>query len=207
MEVQVDRPDGKALMEWIKKKDVDVYWMSCVLFLLNKNHIFFDKSYSRFSRTVSRPGPQVENPDQFSAYNEMFAGLPVPKQKKKPYVASTLFRQEKPSRMQQMQAELNQLAQMVHNDPNQQVPESCRIANNLLQNPILHDANAPVLAPVQMPMRSDGNVPASLHVEEEKNELSHLQGQENEVQMINTNHEANVIMNQEDVEELVEEHL
>ena len=56
-------------------------------------------------------------------------------------------------------------------------------------------------------MRPDGNVPASLQVEEEKNELSHLHDQENEVQMINTNHEANVIMNQEDVEELVEEHL
>ena len=75
----MDRPDGLALMDWIRRKDVDVYWMSCLLFLLNKTHIFFDKSYSRFSRTANRPGPQVENPDQFSAYNAMFAGLPVPK--------------------------------------------------------------------------------------------------------------------------------
>ena len=59
MEAQLDRLDGRALMEWIKKKDVDVYWMSCLLFLLNRNHIFFDKSYSRFSRTDNRPGPQV----------------------------------------------------------------------------------------------------------------------------------------------------
>ena len=79
MEVQVDRPDGITLMEWIKKKDVDVYWMSCILFMLDPKHIFFDKSYSRFSRTANRTGAIGENPDQFSAYNAMFAGLPVPK--------------------------------------------------------------------------------------------------------------------------------
>ena len=45
-------------------------------------------------------------------------------------------------------------------------------------------------------------------MEEEKNELSHLGNQENEVQMINTvPQQPNVIMNQEDVDELVEEHL
>ena len=56
-------------------------------------------------------------------------------------------------------------------------------------------------------MRSDANVPASLQVEEEKNELSHMENQENEVQMINTVSQPNVIMNQEEVDELVEEHL
>ena len=57
-----------------------------------------------------------------------------------------------------MTTELNQLAQMVQNDPNQQLPQSCTIANNLLQNPIVH--NAPPQMNVQM--RVDGNVPQSL---------------------------------------------
>ena len=57
-----------------------------------------------------------------------------------------------------MTAELNQLAQMVHNDPNQQLPQSCTIANNLLQNPIVQAA--PSQNNVQM--RVDGNVPESL---------------------------------------------
>ena len=108
-----------------------------------------------------------------------------------------------------MTSELNQLAQMVQNNPNQQLPQTCPIATNLLQNPIVHNAPMVLNAPpqVQVQMRVDGNVPASLQVEEEKNELSHLNNQENEVQMINTVQEPNVIMNQEDVDELVEEHL
>ena len=79
MEAQVTAQAGLNLMEHIRKKDVDVYWMSCILFMLNKEHIFFDRSYSRFSRTAKRPGRDAVNQDQFSAYNEMFAGLPVPK--------------------------------------------------------------------------------------------------------------------------------
>ena len=91
---------------------------------------------------------------------------------------------------------------MVHNDPNQQLPESCRIANNLLQNQNQILPNGPnppaqVQPPQQVQMRPDANVPASLQVEEDKNEFSHLHDQENEPQLINTNHEANVIMNQE----------
>ena len=54
-------------------------------------------------------------------------------------------------------------------------------------------------------MRSDANVSASLQVEEEKNELSHLANQENQPAQLNASHEPNVIMNQEQVDELVEE--
>ena len=37
--------------------------------------------------------------DKFSVYHKMFAGLPIPKQKKKPYVANTLMREPKPNRI------------------------------------------------------------------------------------------------------------
>ena len=48
----------------------------------------------------------------------MFADLPVPKTKRKPYVARTLFQaDQKPSRMEQMKAELGQMAAMIQNNP------------------------------------------------------------------------------------------
>ena len=100
MAAQVTQENGLNLMENIRKKDVDVYWMGCLLFMLNPNHEFFDKSYTRATKNTHRADPLMINEDKFQVYNEMFAGLPIPKQKKKPYVASSLMREPRPTRLQ-----------------------------------------------------------------------------------------------------------
>ena len=101
MAAQVQGEPAANLMNWVRRKDVDVYWMTCVLYMLDEKHVFFDRSYSRIPKQNSRGQLNPINEGDFANYNAMFADLPVPKTKRKPYVARTLFQADaKPSKME-----------------------------------------------------------------------------------------------------------
>ena len=68
MSLQAEAQPAKNLMEHVRKKDVDVYWMTCVLHMLQPEHQFFHKSYSRVSRQANRGQLQPINEEHFANY-------------------------------------------------------------------------------------------------------------------------------------------
>ena len=78
--------------------------------MLNPNHPYFDRNYSRLNKAENRKDPLARPDDKFTFYNDLFAGCPIPKSRKKPYVANAIMREPKISKTERMQQEINALA-------------------------------------------------------------------------------------------------
>ena len=68
MEQMSSAEPGNALIEHLKRKDVDVFWLTCMLHMLQPNHFYFDKTYSRFNKAENKKDPLSRPEDKFTVY-------------------------------------------------------------------------------------------------------------------------------------------
>ena len=67
---------------------MDKHWITCMLFMVCPDHYFFDMAYSRLNKAENKKDPLAMPDDNFTIYKDVFAGMPVPKPKKRPTVAA-----------------------------------------------------------------------------------------------------------------------
>ena len=65
---QAQAGPAQRLMEHVRRKDVDVPWMTCVLHMLDPDHVFFNRAYSRVARPANRGQLQPLNEEHFANY-------------------------------------------------------------------------------------------------------------------------------------------
>ena len=83
---------GLALIQEIQRKDCDVQWMTSVLFMLDKDHVFFNEHYSGRGKYRMNNPENAQDDERFDIYKTVFDGMPIPKGRKRPNVANQLLR-------------------------------------------------------------------------------------------------------------------
>ena len=86
------QPPGVALIQEIQRKDCDVQWMTSVLFMLDKDHVFFNEHYSGGGKYRGNHPENAQDDERFDIYKTVFDGMPIPKGRKRPNVANQLLR-------------------------------------------------------------------------------------------------------------------
>ena len=118
------RPPGQALIQELRRKDVDVPWMTSLLFMLEPNHRFFDERYT--GRGL--PRNHVHEPDElderFAIYRTIFNNMPVPRGRRRPNVANQLLRgdQVRETQAQRLQADVQRLYNVIQANPDLEMP-------------------------------------------------------------------------------------
>ena len=93
-------------------------WLTSMLYMVCPDHYFFDPAYSRLNKAENKKDPLAMPDDKFTHYKDAFLGMNVPKPKKRAYVSNALSRPVKPTKVQQMQNEINRLAKIIIDVPN-----------------------------------------------------------------------------------------
>ena len=68
MEQMSSAEPGNNLIEHLRKKEADLFWLSCVLHMLQPQHPYFDKSYSRLNKAQNKKDPLARPEDKFTVY-------------------------------------------------------------------------------------------------------------------------------------------
>lgn len=69
-----------------------------MLYFVCPDHYYFDPAYSRLNKAANKKDPLAMPDDKFTHYKDAFANLPVPKAKKRAYVAKAIARPVKPTK-------------------------------------------------------------------------------------------------------------
>ena len=68
MEQMSSAEPGNNLIEHLRRKEADLFWLSCVLHMLQPQHPYFDKSYSRLNKAQNKKDPLARPEDKFTVY-------------------------------------------------------------------------------------------------------------------------------------------
>ena len=105
---------GQALnlLEYIRTKDVNKAWLINMIFVIDSQNDIFDSSYRAPKKPTMIKDSKQKEIDKFEAYRNAFLGIPMPSKKdlqKKATVGGTIKREKKMTKMQMMQAQLDEL--------------------------------------------------------------------------------------------------